>query len=387
MGQGNVGSMKHAVKVLHITKMKGISGSENHLLDLLTGLNKHEFSVHLGILAETAHIPALQTYTQRLEQSGVTVRFFPMRKYADASLLWRLRAYIAQERFDLIHTHLIHADLYGTLAAKLAGSPAILSSRHNDDRFRNHPLFIRLNRLLARCHARVIVISDWIGTFIEDVEGIPPEKIVRIQYGLDAATVIPYADPGYVRQELDLPEAAPVIGTIGRLTAQKGHTYLLQAIKQVQPHVPDIRVVIIGDGELRADLERQAQALGIAQQIIFTGSRNREDSMRFLSGFDCFVFPSLWEGFGLVLLEAMAFSKAIVASNVSAIPESVIDGKTGILVPPRDPDQLAEALQTLLTNRAVAQAMGSAGHAYLLEQFSVQTMVERTELVYRQLVG
>jgi len=179
-------SMK--IKMLHLTKIKGIRGSENHLLTLLSELDKDRFEVHLGILAESIHVDLLQEYKKILEEVEVVVSIFVMKKYLDLSLLRRLRKYILQKGFHVVHTHLIHADFYGTLAAKFAEIPIILSSRHNDDRFRRHKLLIWLNRFLARWHFKVIVISDWVGKFLQEVEKIPPEKIVRIHYGLEPTT-------------------------------------------------------------------------------------------------------------------------------------------------------------------------------------------------------
>jgi glycosyltransferase involved in cell wall biosynthesis len=373
------------IKVLHISKMKGVSGSENHLLTLLSGLDQHHFDVHLCILAEAGHIPRLREYKNRLEQAGVAVFFLRVHKYIDITGLWTLRNYILQERIDLVHTHLMHADFYGTVAAKFSGVSMIISSRHNDDRFRHNPLLIWVNRFLARRHSKIIVISDWVGTFLQEVEGIPAEKIVRIHYGLNPETVTTQADSHYVRQQFQIPERVPVIGTIGQLAEQKGQTYLLQAIKQLIPQFPDLRVLIIGAGKLRSQLEQQSKALGLEHSVIFTGYR--KDAIKLLSGFDLFVFPSLWEGFGLVLLEAMALKKAIVASSVSAIPESVIDGKTGILVPPRHADRLAEAILMLLNDRHLVKTMGESGYEHLQEHFTVQHMIRATETVYTNVIS
>ena len=370
------------VKIVHITKMKGVSGSENHLLTLLAGLYAAEFDVHLCILAEPRHLALLQAYEQRAKQAGIKVSVVPMRRHLDIGLAWTLRTFLHQEKFHIVHTHLIHADLYGTLAAKLAGGPVIVSSRHNDDRFRKLRPLIWLNRLLAGRHERVIVISDWIGRFLQEVEHIPARKIVRIHYGLDPAEIEAQADAQYAREQFQIPAHVPLIGTIGRLTAQKGQRYLLQALARVKPELPEIRLLLVGDGELRGDLERQTRALNLEPNVIFTGYR--PDALKLLSGFDFFVFPSLWEGFGLVLLEAMALRKAVVASRVSAIPESVADGETGLLAPPQDADALAEAMLALLRDPARCQQMGEAGYQRLQTHFSTSKMVNATAQLYRQ---
>ena len=373
------------IKILHITKIRAICGSENHLAALLKGLDKQRFEVHYCILAESQHLSVLPEYTTRLEEAGVNVSVVVMHKYVNVRLLWKLRNYMARHQFHIVHTHLIHADLYGTLAAKFAAVPVIISSRHNDDKFRRSRGVIYLNKILAHWHDRVIVISHWIGKFLQEVEGIPPRKIVPIHYGLQPETLAAQADTSYVRREFQIPDQTPVIGTIGRLTEQKGHIYLLRAITQVRKYFPDIRVLLVGDGELRKELEQQTYSLGIATNVIFTGYRT--DAARLLSGFDFLVFPSLWEGFGLILLEAMALKKAIVASRVSAIPESVLDGETGLLVPPKDPERLAQAMLTLLRDPDLARNMGENGYTRLQKNFSVQKMIAATEHMYCELLS
>lgn len=365
--------------------MKGVSGSENHLLTLLASLDKTQFEMELCILAEPRHFSLLQDYARQLEHAGVHVFFRAVRRYFDERIVWNLASYMKARRFDIVHTHLIHADLYGTVAAKLAGVPVIISSQHNDDQFRRSRLIIWLNRLLARWQTKIIVISDWVGKFLQEVEGIPAEKITRIHYGLDPKPIEALADQLYLRQQFSIPSDALVIGTIGRLTLQKGQRYLLEAVCLLKSDFPNLRVVIIGDGELRAELEQQAKTLDITDNVIFTGSRIYHETMRLLSGMDIFVFPSLWEGFGLVLLEAMALKKPIVASRVSAIPEIVIDGENGRLVSPGKAEQLAQSITMLLQMPSLFHKMGLSGYQRLLQHFSVETMAAKTISLYQSL--
>jgi len=169
---------------------------------------------------------------------------------------------------------------------------------------------------------------------------------------------------------------------VGRLTEQKGHTYLLDAFAQVMRVLPAARLLVIGDGELRPTLERRATRLGLHGSVIFTG--RREDVPRLMMALDVLALPSLWEGFGLVLLEAMAAGKPIVASRVSAIPEIVADGETGLLVPPRDVKALAQALLALLHDPQRATEMGRRGRLRLEQEFTVERMVSQTEAAYEK---
>ncbi len=159
-----------------------------------------------------------------------------------------------------------------------------------------------------------------------------------------------------MRDSLGLDADAPVAGMVCRLVEQKGVTYGLQAFAQVSAQMPEARLLIAGDGPLRESLEQEAQALGLADCVQFLGWRDDVD--RLMSAFDLLLMPSLWEGFGLVILEAMARQLPVVATAVSAIPEIVVDGETGLLVPARDVDALAGAMLTLLADRPLRRYMG-----------------------------
>ncbi|MEK6575905.1 MAG: glycosyltransferase family 4 protein, partial [Chloroflexota bacterium] len=213
-----------------------------------------------------------------------------------------------------------------------------------------------------------------------DVEGVPGSKIVRIHYGLDPATVTMRARPGALRSELGIGRDVPLIGAVGRLTEQKGLRYLIEALARVRRLAPDARLVIAGDGPLRGMLEAQAAPLGEA--VRFLGWRNDVPSV--MADLDVLCVPSLWEGFGLVTLEAMALSKPIVASRVSALSEIVVHGETGLLAPPADSAALADAITPLLTDPARARAMGERGRARLEKEFTVQRMARQHAVVYRE---
>jgi len=370
-------------RICHITKATGVAGSEKHLLTLLTSLDKAKYQVTLVLLVERDK--PLDDYVRRLEEGGVQVKRVLIRGDIDPLLVWRLYRLLREGNYDIVHTHLIHADLYGTLAAKLAGVPIIVSTKHADDPFRRYPFYAFLDRLASKFANKIIVISDSLRRFFAEVEGLDLGKIIRIYYGLDAVKFEVHSLGGSsVREEFGIKSNAPLAGIVARLDPQKGHTYLLTAFAQVVEALPEARLLVVGDGYLRGDLERQARELGIAHQVIFTGWR--DDVPRVMTELDLLILSSLSEGFGLVLLEAMAAAKPIVASQVSAIPEIVIDGETGILVPPKDPDALAEALIKLLRNPALAREMGRKGRKRLEKEFSVERMITETERVYDSLI-
>ncbi len=185
------------------------------------------------------------------------------------------------------------------------------------------------------------------------------------------------------RRELSIPPSAKVVGMVARLEAAKGHVYLLEAAREVLRVEPDALFVLVGRGHLREELEAVAARLGIGDHVVFTGFR--EDMLEIMATFDIFTLPSLWEGLGIVLLEAMAFRLPIVASRVGGITDVVVEGETGLLVPPRDPAALAAALVELLRDGEKRKAMGEKGYRRVAEEFRDETMNEEMLALYEKL--
>ncbi|MEW6577858.1 MAG: glycosyltransferase family 4 protein [Chloroflexota bacterium] len=370
------------MRVIHLSKMTGAAGSEAHLLALLPGLRARGVDARLWVLVEPDN--PLDEYIARAEALGVPAERLTIRRDLDPALLRRLVRHLRRERPDILHTHLIHADLYGVIAARLARVPRVISSRHNDDRFRTRLPVRLLNRALWRGTDAGIAISDAIRAFSLRVEGAPAERLHTVPYGLDPATIPARPDArAALRAALGLPAEALLVGSVCRLIEQKGLLYGLRGFAAAAGQVPGAHYVIAGDGPLRATLEAEARALGVGERVHFLGWR--DDAHAVFAALDVFLAPSLWEGFGLVFLEAMAHRLPVISTTVSAIPEIVVDGETGWLVPPRDADAVAGALRAALTDAQARQARGANGRARLEAQFTVEAMVERTLAVYRGL--
>lgn len=373
------------MRVLHLHKMTGIGGSENHLRILLPALARAGIETRLGILVEPSKTTFLEGYAASLESQGVEVEPIPIHRHVDPLLLVRLERVIASFHPDLVHTHLVHADLHGTLAARWAGLP-VVSSRHNDDPFRQGLLLGLGLRAVDSLQTRIIAISRAVAEFTERYEGVPASKLSVVRYGLPFGLTRP-TRRAEVRASWEAGDDHCLLVTVGRLVEQKGQQFLLQALARLGPLAPDGRrwkLAIVGDGPLRADLTRLAEELGVGRQVIFSGFRS--DVRDVMAAADLYVHPSLWEGFGLVLLEAMAAGRAVVASRVSAIPEVVVDGVTGLLVEPREPALLAESIAGLLANPGQLSRMGYAGMERLRNAFSVERMLDETLAVYSRAV-
>ncbi len=368
------------MRVVHIIKVVGIAGAERHLITLLAGLREHGIDARMIVLVEQDK--PMPDYVQALSERGIPAQTVVIRHHADVTLLGRLRQELVTLKPDIVHTHLIHADLYGTLAARWAGVPTVISSRHNDDAFRYRKPVMIFNRLLWRMTDTGLAISDSIARFSIKVERAKPEQIQRVHYGMDISQ--PPLDRATAKQrltaELNLPDQSILVGMVCRLIEQKGVRYGLEAFAAVARDFPLAHLLIVGDGLQRAELEAQAKASGMTTQIHFLGWR--KDAQALMAALDMLLAPSLWEGFGLVLLEAMAGQTAIIASNVSAIPEVVSDRETGLLVPPRDVEGLKAALAELLKDGALRQRMGLMGRDRLENTFNAARMVKQTIALY-----
>jgi glycosyltransferase involved in cell wall biosynthesis len=240
-----------------------------------------------------------------------------------------------------------------------------------------------VNRIAASQQKQIITVSKAIGEWLVKTENLPAEKMRVISNSIEIEDIQPITKNP--KELVNIPK--PIIGTVSRLLHQKGLHVLLDAFAKCLEKHPQASLVIVGDGLYRHQLEEQARMLGIAENTHFLGYLQQPRLSAVVSEFNIFAFPTFGEGFGLVLLEAMAVSKPVVASNVMAIPEIVIDGQTGLLVPPDNADALAQGLLKLIENPSLCQQFGSAGRQRLEQEFTVDIMVQKTIAVYDEVLG
>jgi len=297
--------------------------------------------------------------------------------------LWRL---LRRVRPEVVHTHTSKAGAVGRLAAWLAGTPVVIHTPHGHIFYGYYgavaSVIIRLlERHLAKITDRIVTLTDRGAQEHVQYKIASPQKFVTIHGGNSLAQFRSLRVNATVkRKELGLPPEGPIIGTVGRLVPIKGHTWLLRAVPQVLAEFPQACVVLIGDGPLLGELKELAADLGISQHVVFLGTRH--DIPECLAVLDLFVLPSLNEGMGRALLEAMAVGCPVVATRVGGIPDVVADGTTGLLVPPRDDRALAEAILTLLRDRSRRAAYGEAARRYVDGRFDIETMVHNIERLY-----
>jgi glycosyltransferase involved in cell wall biosynthesis len=377
------------MKIQHVITTLGVGGAEKHLLDLAGGQVERGHEVRVAFLKGEGELQ--RDFEQRdvpvLRLSGGRRGGLSRLPVLGAALGLRARLVEALEEFrpDIVHTHLLKADTLGVLAARSAGRGKIVSSKHNDERALLRRTVSIVHGQLARRVARTIALSDHVARFTAEHGRVPMERITRIYYGVDAELLAPRRPRSAVRAELGLAPDAPVLICVGRLAPQKDHPTLLAALAELPSEVQ--LLVVGGDpfGDGVSRLAALADQLGLGGRARFLGIRR--DVPDLLGAADLFVLPSLWEGLGLVFLEAMAARLPIVASDVSAIPEVVVDGESGWLVPPGDPRVLAGAIASALADEEGRRARGEAGYDRLLARFGLPRMIEETLEVYREVLA
>jgi glycosyltransferase involved in cell wall biosynthesis len=346
------------VKVVHVHRIGGIGGSERHLLTLLPALAERGIDVRFLGLDDPSGAPdpfydALTVPYQRLDAP----------RDVDPALAVHVRR--ATRGADLVHTHLVHADVYGAW-----GAHRLVSTKHNDDPFRAGA-FRYIERALARRAAWIIAITDALARFQVESVGLPAAKVEVIHYGLDEPPAAWGANPPD-----PVPSTARVLLCVCRLEPQKGVDVAIRALSEI----PGAHLVVLGEGSQRSELERLARELDVP---VYLPGRV-PDVTAWLRRADVLVHPVRWEGFGLAVLEAMLAAVPVVATNVSSLPEIVVDGETGLLVPPDDPAALAAAANRVLDERS---PFGERGRARAHADFSVARMTERTLSVYERVLN
>ncbi len=350
------------MKVLHVHRIGGIGGSERHLLTLLPALAARGVDVRFLGLDDPARAPD-PFYAQ------LTVPYVRIPAPRDLDPGLAVRVVRAAHGADLVHTHLVHADVYGALGAR-----RLVSTKHNDDPFRTGS-FRFVERALTWRAGRVVAITHALARFLVDRVGLPREKVTTIHYGLDD---LPRA---WGRNPPDtVGEDVPLLLAVCRLEPQKGVDVAVRALARLREVEPAAELVVLGEGPERGRLEGLARELDVPVHLL----GRVPDVAAWLSRADVLVHPARWEGFGLALLEAMLAQLPVVATRVSSIPEIVADGETGLLVPPEDPTALADALARVLADPG---AYGAAGRDRARAEFSVALMTDRTLAVYDEVAG
>jgi glycosyltransferase involved in cell wall biosynthesis len=370
------------VSVLHVCDKFGVAGSSIHGVSRLFSwwfprYDSQRFDVSLCGLKRPE--PA----SQLLEAQGVPVHHLGRGRF-DPRILSDLTALARRRAASILHVHGYAAADFGRLAARRCGAALVLHEHFADPRM---PRYQGLaDRLLAGLTDRAIAVSESTRRFLVESRHVPEHKVRLIWNGapLDEFTPV---DPGAaqaVRAELGIPSGVPVVGTVSRLSEQKGHRYLLEAAPRVLATLPETRFLIVGDGDLMPSLREQARALGIAERVVFAGHRG--DVAEVLGAIDVLCISSTYEGTPLALFEAMACAKAIVSTAVDGCREVLEDGVTGILVEPRQPEALAQGLLRGLRDPELRARLSEAARRES-SRYDIGACVARMQALYDEVLA
>ena len=353
------------MNVLHVDSAAGWRGGQNQVLLTAKGMSARGHRVALACRSGGV-------LEARARAEGLDVHGLPLAGDLSPRAAFQLSRLMRRHRPDVLHLHDPHALAAGLLAARAAPAIRAVATRRVD-----FPLRGPLSRFKYRSCDQVIAVSRKVAEVL-GANGVSPDRIRVVYEGVPDRAGVPGGREALA--ELGVPAGCPVVGNVAALTDHKDHATLIEAAARVRARVPEARFVIVGDGPLRQRLEALCRERGVLDRCVFAGFR--QDLDRLLPAFTVFCLSSHMEGLGTSLLDAMAFSRPVVATAAGGIPEAVEDGVTGRVVPVRDPAALADALVEVLTDADKAKAMGDAGRRRFEERFTAERMVDETLAAY-----
>jgi glycosyltransferase involved in cell wall biosynthesis len=375
--------MTSKVKLLYVIGTLDVGGAEGQLVQLATRLNRERFAPVVCCLSSSGPLARL------LRDGGIPVEVigfhgfrFRREPWKVVSRLFRLISFARKEQPLIVHGFLFWAYILGTYAAKLAQVPVVITSRRSLGNFKEGNIrHLLIERVANRMTDVIVANSEAVKADVVRQERVAPQMVRVIRNGVDATR---YENPtaSAFRAALGIPDGSAIVSVVARLYDYKGHQFFLEACRDISRRWPTTTFLLIGDGPLRRPLEEMTRTLGLQQQVRFLGTRS--DVPELLALTDVAVLPSLEEGFPNAILEAMAAAKPVVATQVGGIPEAVVHGETGFLVPPRDSSALASAIGRLLEDPTLRTAMGLAGKQRVTERFTFARMVTEMEALYEE---
>jgi glycosyltransferase involved in cell wall biosynthesis len=365
------------LKVLHLITSLSVGGAEEVVKTVVTGLDPSRFRVVAATLEDLGAIgEELRSTGYTVINLGLSVKRTPFFR-----LLRAVRRLLKEEQPHILHTHLYHPNLYGRLAALGLGLKGVVASVHNSyTRVKLHRCL--WNFLLARLSHRVLVSSPQVWQDVRTWDRVPPAKLVVFPYGIDLGALDPPLSREAARQELGV--RGFVLGLVGRLEEQKGHRHLLAALPELLQEIPELTVMLVGEGRLGEALRAQARELQVADRVRFLGTRR--DLPRLFRAMDLLVHPSLWEGLPLTLLMAMGAGLPVVATRVSGVVEVMADGVNGRLVPPGDRAALKSVIVELYRQPERRRALAARARETVAAAYSREAMLRRLEHLYLEMV-
>jgi glycosyltransferase involved in cell wall biosynthesis len=372
------------LRVLHYLFGDTRAGIEEHALSLLAALSAE------GSCAYLAATPALLAKLER-ETTQHKIRTAAIRRAAawDFRDAVRFVRYLRREKIEVVHSHLFIGSMFASPLARAAGVPAIVETYHLRESWREAKALKSSfwpDRQVGRFVDAYIAVSTATAQHLIDIKKIARAKVETIRNGRDLERFHPIsaAERDRTRRRLGV-DKGPVLLLLGRLEEQKGHTFAIEAVRQIRDKHPGISLLFAGTGRLDSPLKAQCEEAGLEGVVRFLGYR--DDPELLLGAADIMLLPSLNEGLPLSIVEAMACAIPVVATDIEGTRELVLDGKTGLLVPTADSGLLASALDRLLCDRSHREWLGSNGRKHVEDHFDVRSQVAKTRQVYSKLLG
>lgn len=374
------------MNVLQVTKGALMGGGEKHVLALLEGFKDRSVDMSLAVFTEGPLSAAARNL-------GVDVYIVQKRYRGDIAPLLKLIRLIKTKQIDIVHTHLISGNFYGRLAGKATRVKGIVSTLHHSDRDALgqfspaflQDLFFRLDILMTVLSDRIVTPSDDLRRLLIN-RVVKKDKIVSIPNGIGLdhqQLVVEEHDMPVRRQRLGFPLDVKLVGMVGRLVSAKNFDLFIRSAKRVIDSGMKAKFVLIGDGPLRAKLQKTAAELWLTEQVIFTGFR--KDALDIISILDVFVLCSKSETFPLALIEAMSLKKPVIATNVGGVPEIIDHMVNGWLCRSGDEVSLANSIIYLLGDEKKARELGNRAHQKVMANFNLRTMTDKLLKVYYEL--
>lgn len=364
------------IRIAYVVDHLKMGGAQRHLLQVMRRLDRERYapeiwttSAQRGELASA--FEALDVPVHSFEIGATLMSPATIRACRRVARDWQARG------IHIVHGYLFEGNLLGTIAGKLAKRPVLLISKRSLD------VYDRWDRRWAawwnnRAATRVTVNAIAVRDVVMEHEGCPPSKIEHIPNGVP----LPDLSTPVAASEDDPRGDGPLVGMVGRLGWKKGYEYALEAFARLRERVSEVRVDIIGDGDLREDLAERAHTLGLDGTVRFLGQRT--DVPERMRTFDCYVLSSVIEGMPNALLEAMALGRPVVTTNAGGSAEVAVDGESGLVVPTRDPDALASAIERVLTDELLRERISRAALVRVKKHFSEEAMMTALDTLYRR---
>lgn len=355
------------------------------MISLVKGLIEHGFEVEAACPVNSSIYNELADLGIKTHSIDIVGRISPKE---DLICINQLKRIISGGKYDLLHFHGAKAGMVGRIAAVLADCRSTVLTVHNFIVYQEVPWIKKLifrygERALSRATSRIITVSSALKDDLVRNYKIPEAKIIPIYNGIDIERYLKIQNKKEIKIRYGLNPDMPVIGTIARMAPQKGLEYLVKAAPLICKE-RDVRILIAGDGPEMSYLQDLSSSLDINDQVVFTGYI--DNIPEFLSCLDIFVVPSIAEGLSITTIEAMTAGLPVIASNTGGLPELVRHGETGLLVEPRNPQGIADAVEKLLNDPRKSEMMGRSGRNAAAIQFSSKTMIKRTCEVYGEIL-